>query len=79
MVRVFNEPYESLYIKAMPPFSDRNLIDNLIQNQDLIPVDSVYRNDDSNFGVAKNVFPNVFQRIKIMNHYFILVSMVTCT
>jgi hypothetical protein len=55
VVRVFNEPYESLYIKAMPPFSDRNLIDNLIQNQDLIPVDSVYRNDDSNFGVAKNV------------------------
>jgi hypothetical protein len=42
----------------MPPLADRNLIDNLIQNQDLIPVDSVYRNDDSNFGVAKNVIYN---------------------
>jgi len=58
VVRAYNEPYESLYIKAMPPLADRNLIDNLIQNQDLIPVDSVYRNDDSNFGVAKNVIYN---------------------
>jgi hypothetical protein len=58
VVRVFNEPYESLYIKAMPPLADRNLIDNLIQNQELIPVDAVYRADDSNFGVAKNVIYN---------------------
>jgi hypothetical protein len=58
VVRAYNEPYESLYIKAMPPLADRNLIDNLIQNQDLIPVNSVYRNDDSNFGVAKNVIYN---------------------
>ena len=55
VVRAFDEPYESLYIKAMPPLADRNLIDNLIQNQNLIPVDAVYRKDDPNFGVAKNV------------------------
>jgi hypothetical protein len=58
VVRAYNEPYESLYIKAMPPLADRILIDNLIQNQDLFPVNSVYRNDDSNFGVAKNVIYN---------------------
>lgn len=58
VVRAFNEPYESLYIKAMPPLVDRELIDDLIQNQNLIPVDSVYRGDDPNFGVAKSVVYN---------------------
>jgi hypothetical protein len=53
--RYFNEPYQSLYVKCMPPYNDRELITNLIQNQDLIPVELVYRADDPNFGVAKNV------------------------
>jgi hypothetical protein len=55
VVRVFNEPYENLYIKCMPPPSNRDLINQLIQNQDIIPVDLVYRADDPNFGVASNV------------------------
>jgi hypothetical protein len=53
--RVFNTPYEKLYVKCMPPFGDRALISSLLQNQDIIPVSSVYRADDPNFGVAKNV------------------------
>ena len=53
--RYFNEPYERLYIKAMPPESDRALIDQLIQNQDIIPESVLYRADDPNFGVAKIV------------------------
>jgi hypothetical protein len=53
--RVFNEPYEKLYIKCMPPEADRDLITSLIQNQDLIPESLVYRADDPNFGVAKAV------------------------
>ncbi len=53
--RYFNEPYEKLYIKCMPPDSDRQLIDSLVQNQDIIPEDLVYRADDSNFGVASAV------------------------
>ena len=53
--RVFDTPYEKLYVKCMPPFDDRALISNLVQNQDIIPVDTVYRADDPNFGVAKNV------------------------
>ena len=53
--RVFDTPYEKLYVKCMPPFGDRALINSLLQNQDIIPVSSVYRADDPNFGVAKNV------------------------
>ena len=55
VARVYNEPYENLYIKCMPPQNDRDLINQLIQNQDIIPVDLVYRSDDPNFGVARNV------------------------
>lgn len=53
--REFNTPYQSLYIKAMPPYKDRELINQLVLNQDIIPVKSVYRNDDPNFGVSKSV------------------------
>jgi len=53
--REFNQPYESLYIKAMPPFADRSIINQLLQNQDIIPQNLVYRADDQNFGVASNV------------------------
>jgi len=53
--RVFNTPYEKLYIKCMPPFNDRALISGLVQNQDIIPVSTVYRADDPNFGVATSV------------------------
>ena len=51
----FDEPYEKLYIKAMPPQADRDLIDQLVQNQDIIPESVVYRADDPNFGVAQSV------------------------
>ena len=58
VLHVYGEPYENLYIKCMPPQADRDLINQLIQNQDIIPVDLVYRSDDPNFGVAKNVIYN---------------------
>jgi len=53
--REFNQPYESLYIKAMPPIADRTLINQLLQNQDIIPQGVLYRADDQNFGIASNV------------------------
>jgi hypothetical protein len=53
--RYFNEPYQKLYIKAMPPEADRALINQLVQNQDIIPQNLVYRADDPNFGVARSV------------------------
>lgn len=55
VVRRFNQPYEKLYIKAMPGYGDRELITSLTQNQDIIPEDTVYRADDPYFGVAKSV------------------------
>lgn len=53
--RRFEEPYETLYVKCMPPDNDRALIDSLVQNRDIIPVSVTYRDDDPNFGVASNV------------------------
>jgi hypothetical protein len=53
--REFNQPYQSLYIKAMPPIADRTLINQLLQNQDIIPQEVLYRADDQNFGIASNV------------------------
>jgi hypothetical protein len=58
VLHVYGEPYENLYIKCMPPPADRDLINQLIENQDIIPIDLVYRADDPNFGVAKHVIYN---------------------
>lgn len=55
VLRVYNEPYESLYIKAMPSRDNRNLLNSLLFNQSLLPVNSIYRYDDPNFGVARAV------------------------
>jgi hypothetical protein len=65
VLRVYNEPYENLYIKAMPPYSNRVLINSLIQDSDIFPPDKVFRYQDPNFGVAKSV---------IYNHCFGLTS-----
>lgn len=53
--RVYNEPYESLYVKCMPPLRDRELISDLLQNQNLFPINALYRPDDPNFGVSSGV------------------------
>lgn len=55
VIRAFNEPYENLYIQAMPPEDDRVLINSLIQNSDIFPPDLIYRPQDPYFGVAKSV------------------------
>jgi len=55
VLRVYNEPYENLYIKAMPPYSNRALINSLIQNSDIFPPDKIFRSQDPNFGVATSV------------------------
>ena len=55
VIREYNEPYENLYIQAMPPQDDRDLINSLLQNTEIFPIDLVYRFNDPNFGIAKNV------------------------
>lgn len=53
--RAYNEPYDNLYIQAMPPLNDRAVINGLLQNTDIFQQDLLYRPTDPNFGVAKNV------------------------
>jgi hypothetical protein len=63
--RVYNEPYENLYIQAMPPQDDRDLVSSLLQNQDIFQPDLLYRPTDPNFGLATKI---------IYNHAFGLTS-----
>lgn len=65
VLREYNEPYENLYIKAMPPFTSRALINQLIQNSDIFRPDLIFRPQDPNFGIATSV---------IYNHCFGLTS-----
>ena len=53
--RQYNEPYENLYIQAMPPQNDRDLVNSLLQNSIIIPPTLLYRGDDPNFGRATQV------------------------
>jgi len=53
--RVYDEPYENLYVLCMPPENDRELINSILQDQFVLPRNLIYRGDDPNFGVAKNV------------------------
>jgi hypothetical protein len=58
VVRRYQEPYDNLYIQAMPPLNDRDLLNSLLQNPTIFPPSLIYRNDDPNFGVAHNVIYN---------------------
>lgn len=53
--RAYNEPYNNLYIKAMPPLDDREIVNQLVDNSDIFKPEYIYRKDDPNFGVANSV------------------------
>lgn len=55
VLREYNEPYQNLFVQAMPPQNDRDIINNLLDNPTLFPTDWLYRPDDPNFGLATNV------------------------
>ena len=55
VIRRYNEPYQNLYVQAMPPQDDRALINSLLQNSDVFPPEYIYRPSDLNFGVATRV------------------------
>ena len=55
VINQYGVPYNNLYIECMPPQADRDLINNLIQNTVIFPQADLYRPDDPNFGLAKNV------------------------
>lgn len=48
-------PYNSLYAKAMPPFEDRELINSLISDSEIMVPELLYRTDDPYFGVSTDV------------------------
>jgi hypothetical protein len=53
--RRYNVPYDNLYIQAMPPQNDRNLLSSLLQNNDIFPSNLLYRPQDPNFGLSNKV------------------------
>jgi hypothetical protein len=53
--RVFDSPHNTLYCKAMPPLADRELLNTMMLNQDVLPPSILYRADDVNFGAANNI------------------------
>jgi hypothetical protein len=42
-------------MQAMPPQDDRDYLSSLLQSSEIFPPNLIYRADDPNFGVAKNV------------------------
>ena len=47
-------PYESLYVRVQSGVSDKEVINQVFRNTDVIPVDTIYRNSDPNFGRSKD-------------------------
>lgn len=44
------QPYENLYIQALPNRSQRSIYDSVLNNSDIIPTESIYRQWDPWFG-----------------------------
>jgi hypothetical protein len=55
IVRAYNAPYQNLTVQAMPPQSDRDLIDSLLNNDSIFVPEYIYRPEDPNFGKATRV------------------------
>jgi hypothetical protein len=55
VVRTYQKPYDNLYIQAMPPQADRDLVNSLLQNPTIFPPALIYRYDDPNFGISTRV------------------------
>jgi hypothetical protein len=53
--RNYNEPYQNLYIQAMPGLDDRVTLENILTDTTVFVPSSIYRLDDPNFGVADSV------------------------
>lgn len=49
------EPYENLYLQAMPTVAQRNRLSSLLNDQTIFDPDLIYRPTDPNFGVQKNL------------------------
>lgn len=55
ILQEYQQPTDTLYIKAAPSLQDRAVINSLLTNTTLIPDDDIYRLTDVNFGKASSV------------------------
>lgn len=55
VVQEYDQPTDILYIKAAPSIADRQIIDTLLDNEELIPTEYLYRPNDIYFGKATDV------------------------
>lgn len=53
--RIYNEPYQNLYIQGMLPLDDRELLNNILEDSRLFDPKFIYRFNDTNFGLQKEV------------------------
>ena len=55
VLQLFPYPTDTLYIKCSPDIEDRQLLNTLLQNDQLIPPEYIYRPDDIYYGKATSV------------------------
>ena len=55
VLQEFSQPTDTLYIQATPSISDRQILTSLLDNDSLIPPESLYRENDQYFGKASSV------------------------
>jgi hypothetical protein len=48
-------PYENVYLKALPSYTERLSWDNVTKDTTIFPPELIYRPDDSYFGIQKNI------------------------
>ena len=55
VIQEYGQPTDILYIKATPDITDRNILRTLLDNDELIPEEFLYRPSDQFFGKANDV------------------------
>jgi len=55
VLQAFSQPVDTLYIKATPSATDRDILATLLNNDTLIPPETLYRPGDQYFGKATSV------------------------
>lgn len=79
--RRYNQPLDTLFIRALAPAASRDIVETITQDVTLLPEDSIYRPDDFNFGINKRLYfaeafglpadtADEYQRSLELNHYW---------
>lgn len=53
--RAYNKPYQNLYIQAMPPAADRDVVTELLSNTEIFVPEYIFRPTDPYFGLASSI------------------------